>query len=341
MNPSAPVLDCEVPGHRLVRRLGKGGMATVYLGIQTALRRPVAIKVLHAPNEEAVTRFEQEARTTDGQLFYTMPYLPNGDLSRRNLRHKPLHIAAVLRALLDALGYAHAQGIVHRDVKPENVLFDKHGRVLLADFGIARTSGTDLRVTREGMPVGSTGYMSPEQARGQKIDGRSDLYSLGVLAYEMLTGELPFTGTDALSTAIAHIEQKVPRLPPMMRAWQPWIDKALAKSPDERFQNAREMADALGAIDGHAPAAHEAPARPRLRMPPGFAAHHRGWLAGAGGVTLLIVLALAWSAWHRRVPSAPETAAVSAAPSAASGSSAVAPPASGTASGTGSVPPET
>jgi serine/threonine-protein kinase PpkA len=293
---SLPAFD--VPGHRLVRRLGRGGMATVYLAIQTALRRPVAVKVLIAPNEEAVSRFEQEARTiarldhphivsihqigrtSDGQLFYTMPYLPNGDLSRRNLRQKPLRVAAVLRSLLDALGYAHAQGIVHRDVKPENVLFDKHGRVLLADFGIARTSGMDLRVTREGTPIGSTGYMSPEQARGQPIDGRSDLYSMGVLAYEMLTGELPFSGNDALSTAIAHIEQKVPRLPPMMRAWQPWIDKALAKAPTDRFQSAAEMADALGMIDGRSVARRASRSR--------NARARRGTWAAAGILVLIL-----------------------------------------------------
>ncbi|MGH8163190.1 MAG: serine/threonine-protein kinase, partial [Rhodanobacteraceae bacterium] len=218
MSSSKPVADFEIPGHRLVRPLGKGGMATVYLAIQASLGRPVAVKILQAPTDEAITRFEQEARTiarlqhphivaiyevgrtSDGQLYYSMPYLPNGDLSKMDLRDSPARVAAVLRALLGALAHAHQHGIVHRDVKPENVLFDQHRRALLTDFGIARASES-LRVTREGATLGSSGYMSPEQARGQDIDGRSDLYSVGVMAYELLTGDLPFRGADALSTA--------------------------------------------------------------------------------------------------------------------------------------------
>ncbi|HJU07154.1 MAG TPA: bifunctional serine/threonine-protein kinase/formylglycine-generating enzyme family protein [Rhodanobacteraceae bacterium] len=267
MATSAPVADFEVPGHRLVRPLGRGGMATVYLAIQASLSRPVAVKILQAPTDETITRFEQEARTiarlqhphiiaiyevgrtSDGQLYYTMPYLPNGDLSRLDLRDSPARIAAVIRALAGALGHAHQHGIVHRDVKPENVLFDQHRRALLTDFGIARASD-NLRVTRQGATMGSSGYMSPEQARGLEIDGRSDLYSLGVVCYELLTGDLPFHGTDALSTALAHLEQPIPRLPPMKRAWQPFLDKALAKSPADRFQNAQEMIDALDGITG-------------------------------------------------------------------------------------------
>lgn len=267
MAASTPVADFEVPGHRLVRPLGRGGMATVYLAIQASLSRPVAVKILQAPTDEAVTRFEQEARTiarlqhphiitiyevgrtSDGQLFYTMPYLPNGDLSKLDLRESPARIAAVIRALADALGQAHQRSIVHRDVKPENVLFDQYKRPLLTDFGIAHTSD-NLRVTRQGATMGSSGYMSPEQARGLDIDGRSDLYSLGVVCYELLTGDLPFNGSDALATAIAHIEQPVPRLPPPRRGWQPFLDKALAKSPTDRFQNAQEMIDALEVVTG-------------------------------------------------------------------------------------------
>ncbi|HET6906767.1 MAG TPA: SUMF1/EgtB/PvdO family nonheme iron enzyme [Rhodanobacteraceae bacterium] len=285
---SAPVAEFEVPGHRLVRPLGRGGMATVYLAIQSSLGRPVAVKILQAATDETITRFEQEARTiarlqhphivaiyevgrtSDGQLYYTMPYLPNGDLSKVDLRDSPSRIAAVIRALAGALGHAHKQGIVHRDVKPENVLFDQHRRALLTDFGIARASDS-LRVTREGATMGSSGYMSPEQARGQDIDGRSDLYSLGVVCYELLTGDLPFRGADALSTAIAHIEQPVPRLPPLKRAWQPFVDKALAKSPEARFQNAEEMIAALDAVDGRhtspRPVVPAAPPRSKFQWP--------------------------------------------------------------------------
>lgn len=263
-------LPFEIKGYRIVRPLGRGGMATVYLAIQQSLVRPVAIKVLSSadtPSDEVVQRFVHEARTiaqldhphivnifdvgrtSNGQIYYTMPYLPNGDLSAHDLQGKPDRVLGVMRALAEALGCAHDQGIVHRDVKPENVLFDKLDRPLLADFGIALNDVRQARVTREGATIGSSGYMSPEQARGQPVDGRSDLYSLGVLCHELLTGELPFVGTDALAIALAHIERPVPRLPVTRRVWQPLIDKALAKHPDARFQSAEEMLAALAVIE--------------------------------------------------------------------------------------------
>jgi formylglycine-generating enzyme required for sulfatase activity len=270
MNDSRNDDTPHIPGYDISRRLGRGGMADVYLALQSSLSRPVAIKVLAAERtqgEETVTRFEQEARTIarldhpnivsifdvgrtdDGRLYYVMPYLPNGDLSTRDLREDEAGVVEILRALLHALGYAHKLGIVHRDVKPENVLFDKLDRPLLADFGIALASADFARVTREGSTIGSSGYMSPEQSRGFAIDGRSDLYSLGVVAYEMLSGELPYKGPDTLAVALAHVEQPIPRLPPRRRRWQAFIDKALAKSPDERFQSAEQMEAALDALD--------------------------------------------------------------------------------------------
>ena len=263
-------LPFQIPGYRIIRRLGLGGMATVYLAIQQSLARPVAIKVLaceRAPSNELVQRFEHEARTiaqldhphivsifdvgrtSNGQIYYTMPYLPNGDLSKRNLRDSPDRVLTVMRALAEALGCAHDQGIVHRDVKPENVLFDKLDRPLLADFGIALSNSQQPRMTREGATIGSSGYMSPEQARAQPIDGRSDFYSLGVVCYELLTGEMPFHGADSLAVALAHIERPVPRLPATRRVWQPLIDRALAKHPDARFQSAEELLAALDVIE--------------------------------------------------------------------------------------------
>lgn len=260
----------DIPGYRIVRQIGQGGMATVYLATQTSLGRQVAVKVLAAertPSEELIRRFENETRTiarldhphivsiyevgraSTGQLYYTLPYLPNGDLSARRFAEDQRGALNVLRCLAQALAYAHEQGIVHRDVKPENVLFDKLDRPLLADFGIALARHSDIRMTREGATLGSTGYMSPEQARGLAIDGRSDLYSLGVMAYEMLTGDLPFHGPDALSVALAHVEQDVPRLPPKRRAWQSLVDRALAKDPNDRFQNADAMLAALDEVE--------------------------------------------------------------------------------------------
>lgn len=279
-------LPFQIPGYRILRRIGIGGMATVYLAIQESLSRPVAVKVLaseRAPSDELVRRFEHEARTialldhpnivgifdvgrtSSGDIYYTMPYLPNGDLSARNLRDRPDRVLEVMRALAEALGCAHDQGIVHRDVKPENVLFDKLDRPLLTDFGIALSGSHQPRVTREGATIGSSGYMSPEQARGQPLDGRSDFYSLGVVCYELLTGEMPFQGADALSVALAHIEKPVPRLPVTRRIWQPLIDKALAKHPDARFQSAEELLAAIDIVD-------------RRMHAPGRAGFAHGWL---------------------------------------------------------------
>ncbi|MEO7323702.1 MAG: bifunctional serine/threonine-protein kinase/formylglycine-generating enzyme family protein [Dokdonella sp.] len=263
-------LPFQIPGYRIVRRVGLGGMAAVYLAIQESLKRPVAVKVLaseQAPSDELVRRFEHEARTiarldhphivtifdvgrtSTGQIYYTMPYLPNGDLSTRNLRDQPRRILQVMRALTEALACAHDKGIVHRDVKPENVLFDKLDRPLLADFGIALSNSNQARVTREGATIGSSGYMSPEQARGLPLDGRSDFYGLGVVCYELLTGEVPFSGPDALAVALAHVEQPVPRLPVTRRVWQPLIDRALAKQPDARFQSAEQLLAALSVVE--------------------------------------------------------------------------------------------
>lgn len=273
MSAAAPHQLFEIPGYRLLRKLGEGGAATVYLALQSTTGHQVAIKVLttkHMPSEEQVKRFEQEAqliarldhphivriheigRTSGGQLYYSMPFLPNGDLSTRHWVDEQPRIVTTMTAICQALAHAHTQGIVHRDVKPENVLFDANDRPLLADFGIALAMAHGgVRLTREGITLGSASYMSPEQARRQAVDGRSDLYSLGVLCYELVVGDLPFHGPTAIAVALAHAEDAVPRLPPMRRHWQALIDKALAKEPDARFRNAAEFITALEQIQAH------------------------------------------------------------------------------------------
>ena len=241
-------------------------MSTVYLAEQQGVGRKVAVKVMtdqQANDTEAMLRFENEARTigqldhpnivrifdvgrsNNGQPYFSMPWLPHGDLAQRHDRRQPRRIIEVMRALLRALSYAHARGVVHRDVKPENVMFGADNQPRLTDFGIALSTDAEMRVTRPGATVGSSGYMSPEQARGLPTDGRSDLYSVGVMLYELLTGELPYPGPDALSVAIAHIEDPIPPMPATQRIWQPVIDRALAKQPGERFVSADEMLEAL------------------------------------------------------------------------------------------------
>ncbi len=259
----------EIPGYRVLRRIGKGGMSQVYLGVQESLDRQVAIKVM-APaaltDEISKQRFEHEARTIaklehpcivgihevgrtrQGLLYYVLPYLAKGHLGQKDFTHDEDRVVEVLRALLSALEYAHARGIVHRDVKAENVLFDNADRPLLTDFGIALSKRDTTRITTAGLAVGSGGYMAPEQARGEVVDGRADLYSVGVLAYELLIGKLPFQAADPLALALMHAQDPVPRLPPEKRHWQPFLDRAMAKSPDNRYRNAQQMLGALNQL---------------------------------------------------------------------------------------------
>ncbi len=271
---ATPPATPHVPGYTINRHLARGGMAEVFVAEHIALKRPVALKILRmaeAGGADAVERFEQETRliaelshpnivgihdvghSSDGALYYAMPFLPGGDLTARASPRPLAEIRKLLASLLDALGYAHGKGIVHRDIKPANVLFDEHGTPQLADFGVAIRTLNSERLTQVGLTVGSTGYMSPEQARGMPVDARSDLYSVGVLAYELLTGSLPFRGVDAFEVAIAQLEQNVPRLPRERAHWQGFIDKALARQPAQRFQNAAEMATALDRIPDAAP----------------------------------------------------------------------------------------
>jgi serine/threonine-protein kinase PpkA len=258
-----------IAGYRFLRRLGKGGMATVYLATQESLDRPVSIKVMERvalQDEISRQRFENEARTIakfthpgivgihevgrteDGLMYYIMPYLANGDLSRSNISNDELRITEVLRTLLSALGYAHERGTVHRDVKQENILLDSNNQPLLADFGISLSRSDTSRLTTAGLSVGSSGYMSPEQARGEDVDARADLYSVGVLTYVLLTGEMPFHAPDALGLAMKHAQDAVPRLPRRKRHWQRFIDRAMAKSPAQRYDNAQQMLAALDAV---------------------------------------------------------------------------------------------
>ena len=261
----------EIKGYRVLRRIGRGGMSYVYLCVQESLDRLVAIKIIQPDalvDETSKQRFESEARTIaklehpsivsihevgrtpQGLIYYVMPYLPKGHLGQHDFTRDEPRVAEILRSLLSALGYLHERGIVHRDVKADNVLFDGADRPLLTDFGIALSKADTSRITTAGLALGSGGYMAPEQARGEAVDGRADLYSVGVLAYELLTGRLPFMGNDALSQALMHASDPIPRMPPNLKHWQPFIDKAMAKSPAKRYQNTVDMQRALDRIAG-------------------------------------------------------------------------------------------
>ncbi len=322
----------EAPGYRLVRPIGTSGAAVVYVAMQRALERQVAVKIFDSMDVEAIARFEQLLRTnarlshphivgvhqightTNGQLFHSMPLLLSADPSLQNLRAKPLKVAALLRELLDVLGYAHRRGIVHGGIKPTNLLFDERGHARLADFGIARCAAELGRPHPDGAD-----YLSPEQARGDAPGQRSDLYSIGVLAFQLLSGSLPFHGDDPVATGVAHVEQAIPRLPPMVSPWQDWIDTALAKYPEQRFQSAEAMADALTAIDGQQGKRRPVRAAPRgaPRTEPGAAprVHVSRWLV-AGAALIVTAAALAgWATWnHHRAPVVHVAAATTATP---------------------------
>ncbi|QDH69500.1 bifunctional serine/threonine-protein kinase/formylglycine-generating enzyme family protein [Marilutibacter alkalisoli] len=264
----------EIEGYRLLRVLNQGSTSTVYLGEQPALSREVAIKVMLPQalgDEVGRRRFENEVRTIarlehphvvsihevgrtrSGLPYYSMPYLPRGHVGQRSFRKQVAagdesRVIETVNALLSALEYAHGNGVVHRDVKAENVMFDDADRPLLVDFGIALRRGYGPRVTATGLAVGSTAYMAPEQARGEDVDGRADLYSLAVLVWEMLTGELPYRAADALSMAVMHAQNPVPKLPLGLRHWQRFMNRALAKAPSARFQNVAQMRTAIERI---------------------------------------------------------------------------------------------
>ena len=280
-------------GHyRIVGLLGRGGMADVYRAEDERLGREVALKLVpleFARDPDRVERFEREVRAAaklthsnivtvhefgrEGeQPFYTMALMRGGDLKARIRSHPegmpPEEARGIAMAVARALAYAHGRGFVHRDVKPENILFDEDGVPQLTDFGIARAMSSGTRMTATGMSIGSPHYMSPEQARGQAVDGRSDLYSLGVVLYEMLTGRVPFDAADTLAVAYSHVNDPVPVLLGHLAAWQPLLDRLLAKAPADRYGSAGELVEALApgalptASDKQAGAVSETPLAP-------------------------------------------------------------------------------
>lgn len=255
----------QIPGYTLKRKLGQGGMAAVFLAIQESFGREVALKIMMpsmAKEPEFAERFLREARTmaslshpniivvhdvgsANGLYFYAMACHSGGDLTRR-IRGgglAPQEALRVTRQIADALAHAHDAGYVHRDIKPDNVLFrESDDAAILTDFGIAKSLNNDLnQLTQAGSTVGTPKYMSPEQARGQSLDGRSDLYSLGVMLFEMLTGHPPFMAEEAVTLAIKHCQDPVPRLPSPLTRFQSLIDRLLAKAPAQRPANGREL----------------------------------------------------------------------------------------------------
>lgn len=258
----------DIPGYRVLGALGQGGMASVYLAVQENFGREVALKLVSAryrDDESFAARFMREAKIVaqmrhsnivsvydvgnhHGQLFLSMELL-EGDLkSRIGNGLNETEAARICIAIASALNYAHDKGFLHRDIKPENVLFRGDGTPVLTDFGIARALQSTESMTQSGMLVGTPSYMSPEQARGETVDQRTDIYALGVLFYELLTGSVPYKATSAVSTALKHISDPIPVLPEPLKHWNPFLQIILAKDADERFQTCNEVISALARI---------------------------------------------------------------------------------------------
>lgn len=317
----------SIPGYRVVRPLGVGGMASVYLAVQESLDREVALKVMApalAANREFTERFLKEGRITarlshpnlvtvfdigqHGTAYYlAAEFIPGGTL--RDKLNQGLSVAEALDVVRDVahgLHYAHEAGFVHRDVKPGNVLFRLNGTAVLADFGIAKSIDGSTMATQVGSSIGTPHYMSPEQAKAEKVDGRSDLYSLGAMLFELLTGKPPYDASDPFTIALMHVTHPVPQLPADVKWLQPLIDALMAKDAAARFPTGEAFAAAVDQLLATAPEAKSLSeisgrrrAAPRLTRtdqqrkvaeagaPPGRPA----WLLPAGaGLALLLVV---------------------------------------------------
>lgn len=255
----------KIPGYRIEKRIARGGMGSVYLARQESLNRRVAIKVLSGERDSDFNkRFLNEARgiadlnhsnivpiydvgVISQRPFFSMEYLSGGDLGRQIQKGiRPLTAAGIIARLARCLDFVHSHGVIHRDIKPANILFRRDKTPVLTDFGVARWQTVDTELTLAGSVIGSPFYVSPELARGElELDGRADIYSLGVVFYEMLTSRRPFTGESVGKILMAHQQAPIPELPPRLAHWQPIIERMLAKAPEERPASGAEVVSQL------------------------------------------------------------------------------------------------
>jgi len=280
--------------YRLLERIGKGGMGEVYRAQHIKLGREAAVKILPpalAAEADFLKRFEREAASAaalnhpnilqvydygeqDGTPYLVMPYISGGTLKDRLVGGTitPAQFARALTEVAGALDYAHRQGLVHRDVKPANVLIDDYERAYLADFGIAKALAGGEALTQTGLGVGTPEYMAPEQAQG-RAEPRSDLYALGIMLFQLLTGNVPYTGASTVEVLLKHLQEPIPLGAlhgPATREFGPILARALAKEPANRYATGRELMDA----------ANTALARIGYAEPGGSAAYHSGATQG-------------------------------------------------------------
>jgi serine/threonine-protein kinase PpkA len=268
----------QIPNFELLQQIGQGGMSRVYLARQLQPKRDVAIKIVSpgsAPDPAFLSSLKIEGDTiaslnhdnvvtvfacgvVDNHYFLAMEVLPGGDLTDRIKKGlRPDDAVEVMIQIGGALAHAHKRQILHRDIKPENVMFHESGKAVLVDFGIAKEGTTESSFTQVGAVVGTPHYMSPERCMGKETDARSDLYAMGVMFFEMLTGHKVFEGRDTFAVSYAHVYEPVPPLPPEHARYQGVVNKLLAKDPKDRYQDANEMVTALKKYRAGAPASAE------------------------------------------------------------------------------------
>jgi basic membrane protein A len=279
--------------YQIVAPLGEGGMAAVFRAYQPGMERYVALKILprhFADDPEFAARFQREARIlaqlqhphilpvfdygqVEGYSFIVMPFVPSGTLTD-SMQGQPLplpRIRQVISQVGDALSYAHGRGLIHRDVKPSNVLIDESGNCLLTDFGLARMVEASVNLTSVGTIMGTPAYMSPEQGSGSKIDSRSDIYSLGIILYEMATGRVPYRAETPVAVVFMHTSAPLPLPrsvnPDLPEAVERVILKTLARNPDDRYQTAEDLVAALKRAIPETPTVTSKP-EPRLKPKP-------------------------------------------------------------------------
>ncbi|MFQ5944358.1 MAG: serine/threonine-protein kinase, partial [Anaerolineales bacterium] len=312
--------------YQVLEQLGRGGMAVVYKAYQPSLDRYVAIKVLptyEAHDQEFLTRFKREARAVaklehpnilavhdsghqEGVSYIVMRYVEAGTLkSFMGTALEMERIVTLIGQIADALHYAHENGVIHRDVKPSNVLLDRGDWPLLTDFGVARMLGAAEELTATGVGMGTPAYMSPEQGLGERVDRRSDVYSLGVVLFEMLTGDLPFEAETPLAIVLKHIHDPLPIPsqvnPSIPEAVERVVLKAMAKAPEDRFQTTAELKEALseavkeaedtGTLDRYRTEAPMEAAAPES-APPTSQLRQLWWLAPAAAVLVVAAFLL-------------------------------------------------
>jgi serine/threonine protein kinase len=256
-------MSSQIPGYQVIKKVGEGGMSSVYLAIQLSVGREVALKVLSPELRTDPTfaeRFYREANIVGamshpniisiydvgqhGKHYYmAMDYLP-GESCKQLIKKQlltPLKSLKVIKEVSKGIEYVHEQGFIHCDIKPDNILFRKDGSAVITDFGIAKEINKEKSTTVSGTPH----YMSPEQAQGQKLDKSSDIYSLGVMLFEMLHGYVPFRGKDAIAIAIKHVSAPLPEFSKELEEIEPLVKRMLAKKPGARFQNSNELIHAI------------------------------------------------------------------------------------------------